>query len=380
MKRKAGRIVLVSLLAGSMMAVPVYAEPGSIDELQQQKAAADSEVNALESKLLQLIDEVDRLEADMVLKGLEVEQSAQELAAAREKEQRQYEDMKLRIKYMYEEGDASFVQKLLEAESIADLLNQADFIQKVHSYDREMLEEYVKTKDEVAGLKQQRETELKEMQELQTEYAGRQENLNAELTAAEEKSAGFGEKLQAALEAEAARKAAEEAQKAAEKQAEATGDTGQANDAVSQMTDENQQNPSDHYAPSDPSSGSSGDAYEPPASSGSGQAVADYGCNFIGNPYVWGGESLTNGCDCSGFVMSVYAHFGVYLDHGSSAQRSAGYGVSYSQALPGDIICYAGHVGIYIGGGRIVNAIDEAHGIGISSATYAPILAVRRIF
>ena len=110
------------------------------------------------------------------------------------------------------------------------------------------------------------------------------------------------------------------------------------------------------------------------------QAVVDYACQFIGNPYVWGGTSLTNGADCSGFVQSVYAHFGVSLPRTSSAQRSAGYEVSYSEAQPGDIICYNGHVGIYVGDGQIVNAQDPAHGIGISSATYTSILTVRRIF
>ena len=110
-----------------------------------------------------------------------------------------------------------------------------------------------------------------------------------------------------------------------------------------------------------------------------GQAVVDYACQFIGNPYVWGGTSLTNGADCSGFVQSVYAHFGVNLPRTSSEMRSAGRGVSYSEALPGDIICYDGHVGIYMGDGQIVNAINSRKGIGILPATYKGILTVRRL-
>ena len=116
------------------------------------------------------------------------------------------------------------------------------------------------------------------------------------------------------------------------------------------------------------------------AGSGSGGAVASYACQFIGRPYVYGGSSLTNGTDCSGFVMSVYGQFGVGLPHSSSALRSVGYGVSYSEAQPGDIICYSGHVGIYIGGGQIVHASTPATGICIGNATYSNILAVRRIF
>ena len=112
---------------------------------------------------------------------------------------------------------------------------------------------------------------------------------------------------------------------------------------------------------------------------GSGQAIVDYACQFIGNPYVWGGTSLTNGADCSGFVQSVYKHFGVSLPRTSGQMRGAGTGVSYSEAIPGDVICYDGHVGIYMGDGQIVNAINRSKGIGVLSATYANIITVRRI-
>jgi cell wall-associated NlpC family hydrolase len=110
-----------------------------------------------------------------------------------------------------------------------------------------------------------------------------------------------------------------------------------------------------------------------------GEAVVAYAKLFLGNPYVYGGTSLTNGTDCSGFTMSVYAHFGVYLPHASSAQRSVGTAVSYSEARPGDIICYSGHVALYIGGGKIIHASTERTGIIIGSATYKPILTIRRI-
>ena len=112
---------------------------------------------------------------------------------------------------------------------------------------------------------------------------------------------------------------------------------------------------------------------------GSGQAVVEYASRFIGNPYVWGGTSLTHGADCSGFVQSVYKHFGIQLPRTSSQMRSAGRAVSYSNARPGDVICYNGHVGIYKGNGQIVNAINRARGIGILSATYANIITVRRL-
>lgn len=110
-----------------------------------------------------------------------------------------------------------------------------------------------------------------------------------------------------------------------------------------------------------------------------GQEVVDYACQFIGNPYVWGGTSLTNGADCSGFVQSVFANFGIALPRTSYEQRSAGVGISYAEAMPGDLICYDGHIGIYIGNNQIVNAMSPSQGIGISSATYMNILAVRRV-
>jgi cell wall-associated NlpC family hydrolase len=107
--------------------------------------------------------------------------------------------------------------------------------------------------------------------------------------------------------------------------------------------------------------------------------VVDYALQFVGNPYVWGGTSLTNGADCSGFVQSVFKHFGISLPRTSYEQRSSGKEVSYSNAQPGDLICYSGHVAIYIGGGRIVGAQSSAIGIATQTATYRTILSVRRV-
>ena len=118
---------------------------------------------------------------------------------------------------------------------------------------------------------------------------------------------------------------------------------------------------------------------EASAKAGTGQAIVDYACQFIGTPYVWGGTSLTNGADCSGFVQSVFAHFGISLPRTTWDMENVGTPVSYDQAIAGDIILYDGHVGIYMGDGQIVNAINSSRGIGILPATYTSIITVRRL-
>lgn len=120
-------------------------------------------------------------------------------------------------------------------------------------------------------------------------------------------------------------------------------------------------------------------AEEAAAKAQTGQAIVDYACQFIGNPYVWGGTSLTEGADCSGFVQSVFAHFGISLPRTTWDMENVGTPVSYDQAMAGDLILYDGHVGIYMGNGEIVNAINSQRGIGILPATYTNILTVRRL-
>lgn len=110
------------------------------------------------------------------------------------------------------------------------------------------------------------------------------------------------------------------------------------------------------------------------------QQIVNYACQFLGNPYVWGGTSLTNGCDCSGFVMSVYAHFGISLPHSSSEIRRYGTPISLNNILPGDIVCYDGHVGIYVGNNQIISASNKIDGIKYSNVTYRTIITIRRIF
>lgn len=203
---------------------------------------------------------------------------------------------------------------------------------------------------------------------LETEYVTA-ESIEEERARLEEEQRAKEEARKAAEAAE--KKLREEEQKRAEEQRAKEEAAKQAAESGGQQTEAPAKEEVQASAPA------------PTVSSGSslGSAVASYATQFVGNPYVYGGTSLTNGADCSGFVMSVYKNFGVSLPHSSSADRRVGYAVgSLAEAQPGDLICYSGHVAIYIGGGQIVHASTEATGIKISNANYRQILAIRRIF
>ena len=199
--RKFKQVFLASVLASSMVVTPVFAD--DVSDLQNSKNAAQSEVNSLQSELQTLIEKMSKLEDDLVSTGQQITQAQDDLTVAEEKEHQQYEDMKKRIKYMYEEGNSTAIETLISAENFSDLLNKAEYVQNVHSYDRKQLQEYVETKQQISDLKDSLEKDQKELESKQVEYEKQGDNLNNLITSKSSEVANLDSEIQAAAEAAA---------------------------------------------------------------------------------------------------------------------------------------------------------------------------------
>ena len=457
----------------------------TIESLEVQKEALSMEINELDQELVNVMVTVNVLKKDIAKKETAIKETKEDLKEAQEKKDEQYEAMKKRIQFLYEKGGGSaWLQVLFESKDLPDLLNKAEYTQKMYEYDRDNLQKFEDTVEGVKALGVQLEAEKAELVDMKGQQEAQQaslesqlaqkrsdsEDYEAQIATAQSQAEEYASLLQqqteeiARLEAErlaaeeearrqaeaaaaaeeAARKAeearlAQEAEKEARRQAAAaaeaeeaapaetgeelaaevdrtedveniadlgsediedddteingiTGDTtvedstdsSPVTDDGSDTTDTVQ---TDEYGNViDESSSGTGSVTTPAVSTGSGagQEVVNYALQFVGNPYVWGGTDPVNGADCSGFVQSVYAHFGVALNRTSEAQMANGVSVPYSQAQPGDLICYGSHIAIYMGNGQIVHASNSAPypagGIKVSdNAAYRTILDVRRV-
>ncbi len=332
----------------------------SISAIESKKAQVRTELSNLNSELVDTMLTLEVLEADLERKQEEIAEAQAEYERCKKQEEEQYGAMKQRIKYMYETSDSDYVKLLLEAKSITDLVNRADFVRQVSDYDDEKLTEYQETKDQVAEAKavlEEEEAELEEVQEAQQQYKA---ELDSKIAAAKAKQAGFETELANA------QKKAKEYQKTIKEQTAAI--------QKLQKDEEEKKKKEQATASTTTSSGSTASV----SGSGSGASIASYALQFVGNPYVPGGTSLTNGADCSGFTQSVYKHFGISIPRTSGAQAAGGKNVSLSEVQAGDIIYYGGHVAIYIGGGQIVHASTQKTGIKVSSYLYRTPITVRR--
>ena len=378
-------------------------------------------------------------------------QTQKDLEKAQKAKDKQYEAMKKRIQYLYEKGgNAAWFQMMMNSENLTDLLNNAEYTQKMYEYDRQSLEKYANTITQVQQLGEKYQQEKADMESMKQEQEAEQTNLQTAIDSKRASSADCDNEIayaqqmaneyasliqeqqaeieQIVAEKEAAEEAARtETERIAAEQAEAeaaeaeqeeaddvqydedgniinnneennaenaddnndednTETAGAAGTAESENADTSSDYEYDEYGnvidnnTSADSNSSSDTSTNTSTGSGSGSSVVDYATQFVGNPYVWGGTSLTNGADCSGFVQSVYSNFGVSLPRTSYEQQNAGREVSYSDAQPGDLICYGGHVAIYMGNGKIVHASNSRDGIKVSdNAAYRTILSVRRL-
>jgi len=314
-------------------------------------------------------EELAHKQTELVDKQVEIDKTQQAYEEAKAREEQQYEDMLIRIRAIYENGTSTYLGMFLQGSGLGDLLNRMDYVEKIYEYDRLKLEEYEDTKNQVHDLWDRLEAEKMQLQNekanLETDRVqlqvdrdtleSQKQELDSMLAKKKKESANFETEIKRYQQEAAAARALLQQEKQQLQQLQASQNAG-------------------NYTPTSYTSiidGATGSTL--------GKNIAKYACQYIGNPYVYGGTSLTKGADCSGFTFRVYKDFGYSLPRTSREQRSAGTGVNYSDAQPGDLICYDGHVGLYIGGGKIVHASSKKTGIKVSTATYRKILAVRRI-
>ncbi len=342
-----------------------------IDTLTDEQDIILEKIDDLNSEIINIMASIGMMEEAITLKEQEItDKQAQiqvtqaEYEAAKLQQENQQKDMNARARILYESNKSTYLNLILSGEGLGDILNRLDFVEKIFSYDKSKLEEYEDTKTRVHELWDRLEEEKASLENdkaaLEADKAllqDQRKELDTMLAQKKKESANYEAEIKKAQqEAAVTKKLLQQEQKELKKleQAAAMANKNFATTSYTSIID-----------------GANGSAL--------GKQIAKYGCQFIGNPYVYGGTSLTKGADCSGFTYRIYADFGYTISRTSFLQRSAGKGVSYSEAQPGDLICYDGHVGMYIGDGKIVHASNKKTGIKVSNATYRTILAVRRI-
>ncbi len=382
-----------------------------VNELEGEQEGIDAEIETLSNEIAEIMASISLLEEEIEAKKAQIEQAKLDLEEAQKVERKQYEAMKIRVKAMYESGETSFLDIIFSSSSMQDMLNKADYVEKMHEYDKKVFVNYQIARQNVETLKETleiEESELEAVQEgleeervsveearseleaisadyaVQISKAKQQAEIyktqikqrNAQIKKIEEEERRKAEEERKRKEEEERRRKEEEERRRKEEEAKKNNNNNNANTAQNNNNEDRDSAPANENA-SKVTAGK--DTVASSSGSAKGKEVANYACGFVGNPYVAGGTSLTKGADCSGFTQSVYKAFGYSLPRNSTSQRSVGKEVSYAEAEPGDIICYPGHVAIYIGNGKIVHASSAKTGIKISNALYRDILCVRRV-
>lgn len=372
------------------------AKAATMEEIQQQIQAHEQELHQAQSQVSALEDEQDLLlekmedlnseiintmasiglkeeeiadkEAQIADKEGQIGQTALQYDEARAQEEAQRLDMAIRTRMLYEQGDTTYMTALLSGEGLSDVLNHLDYVEKIYEYSKAKLDGYVETKENLQDLWTLLEEEKASLQadqtQLQADRAQLQEQkiqLDGMLGQLKTQSANYDAAISRARQEAAAVQKLLKQDKEKLRQMQAAQNAANATYANTSYTS----------------------VIEAAAGSELGKKVAKFAVQYIGNPYVAGGTSLTNGADCSGFTYAVYLNFGYSIPRTSTQQRSAGTAVSLESAQPGDLVCYDGHVALYIGGGLVVHASNSnpypRGGIKVNNAQYRTIVAVRRI-
>ena len=379
-------------------------------QLEEKLGQSRQKEQALEEELVRLLALKDILESDMEELKIQIQRADRDYRQAEEKRQRQYDILKKRIQFLYEEGDITYLDILLKAKNIGDVVSQTEYFRQLYEYDQEIIQRYEKLKQEAAGKKELLEEKQSQLEVMEEENESQQKELEGFIAARQKESSGFALELEAA-QARAAQAAGEVIRKTEEirilraRQEEERirqekerirqeqESAGQESGAAGREPGGAGREPGG--AGREPGgagqeSGSAGTAQDSAGTAGGrsvksiggtefGRNVADYALQFVGNPYVYGGTSLTGGTDCSGYTQSVYRHFGVSIPRTSGEQAGFGREIPYEEMEPGDLVCYSGHVAMYIGGGRIVHASSRKEGIKVSNdPAYRTIVSIRR--
>lgn len=390
--KKFGTRLLSVAIASSLIVTPVMAAPTvdelnkEVSDLKENKAEKQSEVNSLQKQLTDIMTKLGELEEDLVQKGEEILQAQDDLVAAEAKEREQYEAMKIRIKYMYEEGDTTALESLVTAENFSDLLNKAEYVQNVHTYDREQLKEYAETKQQIADLKAGLEEDKAKLESLQDEYEAKEGELNTMIETKSAEVADLDQQIQAAAEAvakaveEQRRKEEEERRRAEEaRQAQIAEANNNRNNGGGNRGDSTQNTPNNANTGNNNNSGNNNSSnnnnsgnggYTGTGNASVGQTIVAAARSQIGVPYVWGGTTPGSGLDCSGLTQYCHRVAGISIPRTSGPQGGGGKAVS--SPMPGDIVCYPGHVGIYIGGGQMIHAPEPGDFVKVASVYGSP--------
>lgn len=348
-----------------------------INGLKDQQQITADDIKNKSAKLDEILAAQKKLQTDITSKQAEIEQNQKDLAAAQEKQQEQYDAMKKRIQFMYENSaEDNIWTAIIESNGITDMLNRIEYVSDVYDSDRALMDSYQAAVEQVKEIGTKLDNDMNELTAMQDDYEKQQADVEAAIVALE------NQKEQYASQIAQAQQQAENYQNIITAQ----GKIIQEQEAAAARA--NSSSSSSSYDGGGAGKGGSiagdyaaGGGKNPGASTGvSGSSVVSYAMQFVGNPYVWGGNSLTNGVDCSGFVHEVYAHFGISTPRYSQEFKSVGQAVSFDNIQPGDVVVYPGHVAIYAGGGVIVEAQSTKAGITANRSVQChTILAIRRL-